>query len=52
MSNINRHKRKVPINKESVKKIKKKHSLWKRFMETKKEKTILIIVGLEIKSVN
>ena len=47
VSNINRHKGKVPINKESVKKIKKKH-----FMETLYGNTILNIVGLEIKSVN
>ena len=38
MSNINRHKGKVPLNKESVKKIKKKHTLWKRYMETKEGK--------------
>ena len=35
MSNINRHKGKVPLNKESVKEIKKKHTLWKHYMETK-----------------
>ena len=38
MRNINRHKGKVPLNKESVKKIKKKHILWKRYMETKEGK--------------
>ena len=38
MSNINRHKEKVPLNKESVQKIKKKHILWKRYMETKEGK--------------
>ena len=38
VSNINRHKGKVPLNKESVKKIKKKHTLWKRYMETKEGK--------------
>ena len=51
VSNINRHKEKVPHNKESVKKIKKKHYgnvIWRQ----KKENTILNIVGLEIKSVN
>ena len=51
VSNINRHKGKVPLNKDSVKQIKK------NFMETlygdqKKENTILNIVRLEIKSVN
>ena len=51
VSNINRLKGKVPLNKESVKQIKK------NFMETlygdqKKENTILNIVRLEIKSVN
>ena len=35
VSNINRHKGKVPLNKESVKKIKKKHTLSKCYMETK-----------------
>ena len=35
VSNINRHKGKVPLNKESVK---KKHTLWKRYMETKEGK--------------
>ena len=35
VSNINRHKGKVPLNKESVK---KKHILWKRYMETKEGK--------------
>ena len=38
VSNINRHKGKVPLNKESVNKIKKKHTLWKRYMETKEGK--------------
>ena len=38
VSNINRHKGKVPLNKESVRKIKKKHTLWKRYMETKERK--------------
>ena len=38
VSNINRHKRKVPLNKESVKKIKKKCNLWKRYMETEEGK--------------
>ena len=38
VSNINRHKGKVPLNKESVKKIKKKHTLWKRYMETNERK--------------
>ena len=38
VSNINRHKGKVNLNKESVKKIKKKHTLWKRYMETKEGK--------------
>ena len=38
VSNINRHKGKIPLNKESVKKIKKKHTLWKRYMETKEGK--------------
>ena len=36
--NINRHKGKVPLNKESVKKIKKKHTLWKRYLQTKEGK--------------
>ena len=51
VSNINRHNGKVPLNKESVRKIKKKHYgnvIWRQ----KKENTILNIVGLEIKSVN
>ena len=52
VSNINIHKGKVPLNKESVQKIRKKHTLWKRYTETKKENTILNIVGLEIMSVN
>ena len=38
VSNINIHKGKLPINKESVKTIKKKHTLWKRYMETKEGK--------------
>ena len=38
VSNINRHKGKVPLNKESVKKIQKKNTLWKRYMETKEGK--------------
>ena len=38
VSNINRHKGKVPLNKESVNKIKKKHTLWKHYMETKEGK--------------
>ena len=38
MSNIDRHKGKVSLNKESVKKIKKKHTLWKCYMETKEGK--------------
>ena len=35
VSNINRRKGKVPLNKESVKKVKKKHTLQKRYLETK-----------------
>ena len=38
VSNINRHKENILLNKESVKKIKKKHTLWKRYMETKEGK--------------
>ena len=40
VSNINRHKGKVPLKKESVK---KKHTLWKRYMR-QKGNTILNIV--------
>ena len=35
VSNINIHKGEVPLNKEPVKKIKIKHTLWKGYMETK-----------------
>ena len=35
VSNANAHKGKIPLDKASIRKIKKKHSLWKRFMETK-----------------
>ena len=52
VSNINRHKGKVPLNKESVKKIKKKILYGNVTWRQKKENTILNIVGLEIKSVN
>ena len=38
VSNINIHKGKVPLNKESVKKIKKNHTLRKRYMEIKEGK--------------
>ena len=38
VKNINTHKGKVLLNKESVKEIKKKHTLWKQYMETKEEK--------------
>ena len=38
MSNINIYKRKIPIEKESVKTTKKKHNLWKRYIETKEGK--------------
>ena len=31
----NRHKGKIPLDEASVRKIKKKHTLWKRYMETK-----------------
>ena len=52
VSNINRHKGKVPINKESVKKIKKKALYGNVIWRQKKENTILNIVGLDIKSIN
>ena len=38
VSNINRHKGKIPLNKESVKKLRKKHTLWKGYIETKFKK--------------
>ena len=38
VSNINIHKGKVPLNKESIKKIKEKHTLWKSYMEKKEGK--------------
>ena len=52
VSNINRHKWKVPHNKESVKKIKKNTLYGSTTWREKKENTILNIVGLEIKSLN
>ena len=33
----NIHKGKAPINKESIKKIKKKHTLWTLYIETKRK---------------
>ena len=51
MSNINRHKGKVPLNKESVKQI-KKNFMEMLYGDQKKENTILNIIRLEIKSVN
>ena len=35
VGSCNRHKGKIPLDEASVRKIKKKHTLWKRYMETK-----------------
>ena len=52
VSNISRYKGKVPLNKESVKKLIKNTLHGNVIWRQKKKNTILNIVGLEIKSVN
>ena len=36
--NSNKHKGKIPLSRDTITKIKKKHNAWKRYMETKTEK--------------
>ena len=36
--NSNKHKGKIPLSRDTITKIKKKHNAWKRYMETKNEK--------------
>ena len=36
--NSNKHKGKIPVSRDTITKIKKKHIAWKRYMETKNEK--------------
>ena len=49
VGSCNRHKGKIPLDEASVRKIKKKHTLWKRYMETKDG--LQNSVRLEIRSV-